>query len=1378
MALASGIFSLAAPLSAQPILEAAASGDREGLSSALAAGAALDTRDAKGWTPLIHAIDAGQTTAASWLIAKGADVNASSALGYSPLAFAAGCGNPIIVRELIQRGARLDAADPKFGVTPFQMAIRGSSEKVVRLFIEHGVDVNAPQDKEGNTPLLLAANRGLTSIVEILLEAGAKIDGASPPGIAPLMAAASRNQLKTAKYLLAKGANAKLADEGGQTALDWAESSERFRNQYEEMKELLYTAMTGKSRRSLIDDFSRAIRTGDNRTVIQIAENPAIFADNKGEGVLIAAASRNTEAARYLIEHGARHGQINGAGFTPLLYAAITGNTDLARLLLEHDAEVNTANREGLTPLMAAARTGAFALVKLLLEKGAEISAQDNQGRTALDLAQAQGNKDIIALLHAAGPVVQTARLANSLVKPLPPPNEVKSGTIAHPTKVNQTIALIPFVSADGSYISSEAAANMASLLTTDPILKDRRWVEREELDKARSELGLSLMTSADAGDALRLGKWLGAEFIVTGRFGIDSGDGRELLVEVIDVHRADVLAWFRYLVKGPLGSPLQIEKNDTDEIARLLAAALSAAAKTKDRTDNPVVFAPLFFRNISSTGDRADFLEEEILAAFQQSEKAGSHILRFPGITKASEERDLAIVGLVDKDHAAWQKVADVYVWGSFEEIGATDLPFGEVTIRMSLTTWDGIGATKTESREFRLNDAPAALSSWIGEVTAAGTKRSSPSTVTVEKIARRALLERAKELQRQEQNTQGSGNISSAWQRRLELQTRLLQLAYFFAPTDPEINRQLLIAQWAINSPKENVRGRPVASRFESLWKRSQAWGAYVDRFGLASLDQISTDPATTEKLPRPPATEQAKEFPYPAIYGIMPWVVAREIEYSDYSNGFPEGVPAAVSREWQKRVQMEFLRRLRQLAAEKPERFNLRMSQFFPVEKSSDILIADPVLRAEIYATIWKLGAGENMSEENRRRFRATVQVSLASVSREAQTDQLLATGSGPQIGYPGFALSTNDQNEKDRQMAEREKALQNQKTLAPGEISVAFQAIKLTPQEDVNSIDSSILIGDELWAVIQFAGAPNAIWKGGTDTQDVTGSQVLTAPVRFTSLVKSGNDFWIGTDGAGVWRYDTTANVLTKFDSRSGLPSGHMQAGALSQGRLFFGGGNYGEGRIGSFDFATQSWTTLGPVGGSDAEPRAQVRKLAATTDWLLVFSINPQGGNTEKYDLLNLNTRSWSSLDVPALESKHFMPAIVSDASGFWIGGASTILRVTPLPHGGITLEPCDIPLEGEVSALADDGLHLWIATSVISRKTADFSECTTRLYRMDKAKGKWDIYARVPYNAPISSISVDTDTLWLGLDTRYESPAYLLRAPKAAFDPGQETLTK
>jgi uncharacterized protein len=105
-----------------------------------------------------------------------------------------------------------------------------------------------------------------------------------------------------------------------------------------------------------------------------------------------------------LIKSGAKVGEANLFGATPMSQAALRGDTAIMKLLLAAGASPESANAEGETALMLVARTGNIEAAKLLLAAGAKVDAREKWGgQTALIWAAAQDQPQMVAFLASQG---------------------------------------------------------------------------------------------------------------------------------------------------------------------------------------------------------------------------------------------------------------------------------------------------------------------------------------------------------------------------------------------------------------------------------------------------------------------------------------------------------------------------------------------------------------------------------------------------------------------------------------------------------------------------------------------------------------------------------------------------------------------------------------------------------------------------------------------------------------------------------------------------------------------------------------------------------------------------------------------------------------
>ena len=219
-----------------PLMHAAAFGSVEALEILLKKGADVNARNAFNATALLRA--AADARKARLLIEHGADVKAAAQTGRTPLMVASRQqGNSSTVALLISKGADVKAAD-RNGVTALHQATIAGDLESMRHLIERGADVNAV-DSLGDSPLLKGAASGPAGVVRLLLSKGARPNIARTSyvkvrhgqvellGLTPLIHAAPYGKPETIAALLKAGADVKVRDGRGMTALMFSVATDR-----------------------------------------------------------------------------------------------------------------------------------------------------------------------------------------------------------------------------------------------------------------------------------------------------------------------------------------------------------------------------------------------------------------------------------------------------------------------------------------------------------------------------------------------------------------------------------------------------------------------------------------------------------------------------------------------------------------------------------------------------------------------------------------------------------------------------------------------------------------------------------------------------------------------------------------------------------------------------------------------------------------------------------------------------------------------------------------------------------------------------------------------------------------------------------------------
>ena len=116
--------------------------------------------------------------------------------------------------------------------------------------------------------------------------------------------------------------------------------------------------------------------------------------------IMAAALAGHLEIVKKLRAAGA---QIDGPGWTPLIYAATGGRNEVIEYLLAQGAKVNAASPNRTSALMMAVREGKGPTVTLLIARGADVNHSNENGATALAWAERGNEKAMAAELRKAG---------------------------------------------------------------------------------------------------------------------------------------------------------------------------------------------------------------------------------------------------------------------------------------------------------------------------------------------------------------------------------------------------------------------------------------------------------------------------------------------------------------------------------------------------------------------------------------------------------------------------------------------------------------------------------------------------------------------------------------------------------------------------------------------------------------------------------------------------------------------------------------------------------------------------------------------------------------------------------------------------------------
>lgn len=485
------------PDGSRPIHWAVYRVDYELLSALIAKKASLNVRNDFGSTPIAQAAELGDARMAKMLLDAGAEPEGANPDGQTALMLAIKTGETSVVDLLIHAGANVNTIEKFHKQTPLMWAASAprNAGAIVKLLLSKGADfkpramftdwpsqiTSEPRAQYrpvgGLTALLYAARDGCSECVDALIGAGADVNQPTPDGVTALMLALDNDHNDVAKLVLARGANPKVWDWWGRTALYIAI----------DRKETL----DGLRRKGGAQGATPAVSSMEIINAL-LAANVEINAQ-----LLMERPSRSGNSGRFIDP------QLN-IGCTPLMRATIGdrsakveawmigGDAEVVRALLAKGANPNI-NAAGLTPFLVASGvgpgyiTGATGLamdssaggpvnkevMELLLGAGADVNAQvmgtrtysmrisrapsANEGRTALHIAALEGKTDMVRYFLSKGASTEIKDAGG--LKPIDLLPGGAQGTSAPPLAAPAAGAVTPAVAAEIRSLLQTAAS-------------------------------------------------------------------------------------------------------------------------------------------------------------------------------------------------------------------------------------------------------------------------------------------------------------------------------------------------------------------------------------------------------------------------------------------------------------------------------------------------------------------------------------------------------------------------------------------------------------------------------------------------------------------------------------------------------------------------------------------------------------------------------------------------------------------------------------------------------------------------------------------------------------------------------------------------------
>jgi ankyrin repeat protein len=288
-----------------------------------------------------------------------------SAERYRAMLEACKCGDEEVLREAFAQCTKADVAEFRSLGSTCPVA---SQIGVTRLLLENGLSTLV----DINRMLLTACEEANVELAAFLLSSGANANFLGIDGSRPVHQAAHNSQIL--QRLGEKGADIKLRDLNGETALHWA------------------------------------ARKGSVDSVEWLLANGAVINSTSGLGhtpLHVATENGHEQVCRILLELGADCEQhTNTTRSTPLHRAVGMGNFAVVEILLDFNADPWARNKWKDTPLHVASRMGHADIVEKLLHTSAgaaTLESVEENARRPLHEAAAQNNAIICQILLKAG---------------------------------------------------------------------------------------------------------------------------------------------------------------------------------------------------------------------------------------------------------------------------------------------------------------------------------------------------------------------------------------------------------------------------------------------------------------------------------------------------------------------------------------------------------------------------------------------------------------------------------------------------------------------------------------------------------------------------------------------------------------------------------------------------------------------------------------------------------------------------------------------------------------------------------------------------------------------------------------------------------------
>lgn len=326
-------------------------------------------------------IRAADLAAAIDLLRSGADANRRGPEGLTPLMIACGLGQSQMVDLLLTAGADALAVEPRMGATALHKAAQSGNADVIGLLLEHGSFIDQQSPVLGNTPLMDAVLHKHGEAVRLLLKRGARttirnhwhqtaLDLAQLDGLDAIARMIEARDEADAQRIRAQPllAAVKAGDIGEVERLVGAGASVNERAPIVGSLDDDYTPLGAAVREGRADIVRVLLDAGaDPRRVIGLMKGtPVHEASFFGHADVVGALTEERDGPGRPAPELDAQGPYNG--LTALHDAVWHGHLEAARALIDAGARLDLKTHAGLTPRGLALLYGYDDLARLLAE--------------------------------------------------------------------------------------------------------------------------------------------------------------------------------------------------------------------------------------------------------------------------------------------------------------------------------------------------------------------------------------------------------------------------------------------------------------------------------------------------------------------------------------------------------------------------------------------------------------------------------------------------------------------------------------------------------------------------------------------------------------------------------------------------------------------------------------------------------------------------------------------------------------------------------------------------------------------------------------------------------------------------------------------------